>query len=102
MSLAHYRESPETHLWFVGHSNSTPTSRFLATLVWDGAIATPRSGQFMQNSSKLEYFFGLVATSLARRGPARIAAISGIRLFSSELGSQQACSFHRFNYSVHC
>jgi hypothetical protein len=32
-------------------------------LVLDEAITTPRSGHFIQNSSKLDYFYSLVATS---------------------------------------
>jgi hypothetical protein len=34
-------------------------------LVLDEAIATPRSGHFIQNSSKLDYFYSLVAASPA-------------------------------------
>jgi hypothetical protein len=43
-----------------------PFSRhFVAILVLDEAIATPRSDHFIQNSSKLDCFFTLVATSPA-------------------------------------
>jgi hypothetical protein len=38
---------------------------FVAILVLDEAIATPRSGHLIQNSSKLDYFYSLVATSPA-------------------------------------
>jgi hypothetical protein len=67
-----HRESPATALWFVGYSNRT-SNDFLPFWFWDGAIAISRNGQFIRNSSKLEYFYGLVATSLAHHGesPAR-------------------------------
>jgi hypothetical protein len=34
-----------------------------AILVLDEAIATPRSGRFIQNYSRLDYFYSLAATS---------------------------------------
>jgi hypothetical protein len=39
--------------------------RFFAILVLDEAIGTAGSGHFIQNSSKLDYFYSLVATSPA-------------------------------------
>jgi hypothetical protein len=39
--------------------------RFVAILVFDEAIATPRSDHFIQNSSTLHYFYSLVAASPA-------------------------------------
>jgi hypothetical protein len=38
---------------------------FVASLVLDEAIPTPRCGHFIQNASKLDYCYSLVATSTA-------------------------------------
>jgi hypothetical protein len=59
-SPANHIKNSVTNLWFVGYTNR------VAIWVLDEAIATPRSGNFIQNSSKLDYFYSLVlATSPA-------------------------------------
>ncbi len=48
------------------HRLNEPSTRFfVAILVWDGVVATLRGFHFMQNSSKLEDSYGLVAMSPA-------------------------------------
>jgi hypothetical protein len=59
-------ENSATSLWFIGYSKRTPDALPLVCFWMKKSQGQePRSGHFIQNASKFDYLYGLIATATA-------------------------------------